>query len=92
VDTVYVSAISAFCGSAIGAFASLATTWLTHRHQDERRRRAEKNARLARIFEEFIDLSSTAFDLHTKPAVDRGVDIVRWFVETCRAELRRYQQ
>ena len=60
-DPVYVSAISALFGSAIGALASLATTWLTYRHQDESRRRAEESARLARIFEEFIDLSSKAF-------------------------------
>ena len=142
-DPVYISAISALFGSAIGALASLATTWLTYRHQDESRRRAEESARLARIFEEFIDLSSKAFldalvqasmedpskfvplyatmgkmrlfasertfeaaekvmsrvvetyytpklDLHSKPAVNR--DILREFVETCRAELRRYQQ
>ena len=31
-------------------------------------------------------------DLHTKPTVNRGVDILPEFVETCRAELRRYQQ
>ena len=142
-DPVYVSAISALFGSAIGALASLATTWLTYRHQDESRRRAEESARLARIFEEFIDLSSKAFldalvqasmedpskfvplyatmgkmrlfasertfeaaekvmsrvvetyytpklDLHSKPTVSR--DILLEFVETCRAELRRYQQ
>jgi hypothetical protein len=143
VDSAYVSAIAALCGSAIGALASLATTWLTHRHQDESRRRAEENARLARIFEEFIDSSSKAFldalvqtsmenpskviplyatmgklrlfasertfeaaekvmsrvvetyyapkvDLHTRPAIDRNLDVLREFVETCRAELRRY--
>jgi hypothetical protein len=61
VNPAYISAISALCGSAIGALASLATTWLSQRHQDENRRRAEENARLQRIFVEFIDLSSKAF-------------------------------
>jgi len=57
----YISAIAALCGSAIGALASLATTWLAQRHQDENQRRAETNARLEQIFVEFIDLSSKAF-------------------------------
>jgi hypothetical protein len=54
-------ALSALCGSAIGALASLTTTWLTHRHREESRRRAQENARRERIFVEFIDLASKAF-------------------------------
>jgi len=61
VDAAYLSAISALCGSAIGASASLATTWLTQHHQDESRRRAQEHARRERIFAEFIDLSSKVF-------------------------------
>ena len=57
----YISALSALFGSLIGAFASLATTWLTQRHQDESRRRAQQNVRRERVFVEFIDLSSKAF-------------------------------
>lgn len=56
-----VLALSALCGSAIGALASLTTTWLTHRHREESRRRAQENARRERIFVEFIDLASKAF-------------------------------
>lgn len=48
-------------GSAIGALASLATTWLTQHHQDEVRQRAQENVRRERVFVEFIDLSSKAF-------------------------------
>jgi hypothetical protein len=57
----YISALSALFGSLIGAFASLATTWLTQHHQDETRRRAQQNLRRERVFVEFIDLSSKAF-------------------------------
>jgi hypothetical protein len=57
----YISALSALFGSLIGAFASLATTWLTQHHQDETRRHAQQNVRRERVFVEFIDLSSKAF-------------------------------
>jgi hypothetical protein len=57
----YISALSALFGSLIGAFASLATTWLTQHHQDETRRRAQQHMRRERVFVEFIDLSSKAF-------------------------------
>jgi hypothetical protein len=61
VNPAYISAISALIGSAIGALASLLTTWLTQHHQDESRRRAQERARRERLFVEFIDLSSRAF-------------------------------
>jgi hypothetical protein len=60
-NTAYISAIAALCGSVIGALASFATTWLTQHHQDERRRRSQEIARRERMFVEFIDLSSRAF-------------------------------
>jgi hypothetical protein len=60
-NPAYISALSALFGSMIGACASLATTWLTQRHQDETRRRAQQNVRRERVFVEFIDLSSKAF-------------------------------
>jgi hypothetical protein len=61
VNPAYISAISALCGSAIGALASLASTWLHQRHQDETRQKAQEIARRERIFVEFIDLASKAF-------------------------------
>ena len=57
-NAAYISALSALLGSAIGALASLATTWLTQRHQDEARQHAQEVARRERLFVEFIDLSS----------------------------------
>ncbi len=60
-NPAYISAISALCGSGIGAFASLVTTRISQRHQDEVRRHTQEHARRERIFVEFIDLSSHAF-------------------------------
>ena len=66
-----ISALSALLGSAIGAFASLATTWLTQRHQDEARQHVQEVARRERLFVEFIDLSSKAFvDALQRTAID----------------------
>ncbi len=70
-NPAYISALSALLGSAIGAFASLATTWLTQRHQDEARQHAQEVARRERLFVEFIDLSSKAFvDALRRTAID----------------------
>ncbi len=60
-NPAYISALSALFGSAIGALASLASTWLTQHRQDERRQRAQDDIRRERLFVEFIDLSSKAF-------------------------------
>jgi hypothetical protein len=60
-NPAYISAIAALCGSAIGALAALGTTWLTQRHQDERRRQTQEIGRLERFFVDFIDLASEAF-------------------------------
>jgi hypothetical protein len=57
-DTVYVSALAALAGSAIGALASIGTSWLTQRYQNQSQRAAEKRARLEQIFGEFIDQAS----------------------------------
>jgi hypothetical protein len=60
-NPAYISALSVLCGSGIGAFASIATTRLSQRHQDEIRRRTQEHARRERLFVEFIDLSTQAF-------------------------------
>ncbi|MBV8457500.1 MAG: hypothetical protein JO122_12890 [Acetobacteraceae bacterium] len=48
------SALSALLGSAVGALASLATTWLTQHYQDRIQRRAQEMARRERLFGDFI--------------------------------------
>ena len=54
-EAAYLSAFSALAGSAIGATASLTTTWLTQRYQDRSQRLAQERARRERLFGEFID-------------------------------------
>jgi len=60
-NPAYISALSVLCGSGIGALASIATTRLSQRHQDEIRRRTQEHARRERLFVEFIDSASHAF-------------------------------
>jgi hypothetical protein len=60
-DTAYLSALSALSGSAIGALASLTTTWLNQRYQDRSQRLAQERARRERLFGEFIDQASQMF-------------------------------
>ena len=60
-NAAYLSALSALCGSAIGALASLATTWLTQHYQDRSQRIAQERARRERIFGEFIEQASQLY-------------------------------
>jgi hypothetical protein len=76
-NAAYISALSALAGSAIGALASLGTTWLTQTHQDQTRRRAQDNVRRERVFVEFIDLSSKVWvDALVQTAMDDPTKIV----------------
>ena len=56
-----VSALSALAGSAIGALASVATTWFTQHHQEHAQRHNQEASRRERLFGEFIDQASQTF-------------------------------
>jgi hypothetical protein len=60
-NPAYISALSALAGSAIGALASFATTWLTQSYQNRSQRAAQETARRERIFGEFIDQTSKLY-------------------------------
>jgi hypothetical protein len=60
-DAASLSALSALAGSAVGALASLGTTWLTQRYQDRSQRLAQERARRERLFGEFIEQASQVF-------------------------------
>ncbi|MGL4959831.1 MAG: hypothetical protein ACRC67_01270 [Inquilinus sp.] len=60
-DTAYISALSALAGSAIGAMASFATTWLTQRHQDHADRLSKEASRRERLFGEYIEQASKIY-------------------------------
>lgn len=57
----YASALAALAGSAIGALASFATTWMTQRFQDRAQRLAQTLARRERLYGDFIDEASRLF-------------------------------
>jgi hypothetical protein len=53
-NSAALSALSALAGSAIGALASLVTTWITQHHQDRIQRRSQEYSRRERLFGDFI--------------------------------------
>jgi hypothetical protein len=57
-NPAYISALAALAGSAIGAFASFATTWLTQHQQERVMRLAQEMNRRDQLYSEFIDESS----------------------------------
>jgi hypothetical protein len=61
VDGALISGVAALAGSAVGGLASVAATWMAHRHQDRRERAAMQTTRRERIFTEFMDQASRAF-------------------------------
>lgn len=54
----YISALSAPAGSAIGALASFATTWMTQSFQDRTQRVTQTVSRRERLYSDFSDEAS----------------------------------
>ena len=57
-EAAYISAFAALAGSAIGASASFATTWLTQHAQQHATRLEQEMSRRERLYGEFIDEAS----------------------------------
>jgi hypothetical protein len=60
-NNTYMSAIAALAGSAIGALASFATTWITQHKQERAQRSAQAMALRQRLYGEFIEEASKLF-------------------------------
>src|SRR5258706_8452463 len=60
-NNAYLSAIAALAGSAIGAVASFATTWLTQHAQERAQRFAQAMARREHLYGDFIEEASKLF-------------------------------
>ena len=60
-DAGYISALAALAGSAIGAFSSLVTTWLTQHSQTRTTLRVQDRARREALYGEFIREASKLF-------------------------------
>ena len=60
-DVALIPAIAALAGSAIGALASLASTWLTQHEQVRAQRVAQAIARREHLFGEFIEEAASVY-------------------------------
>jgi hypothetical protein len=54
-STVYLPAIAALAGSAIGGLTSFASAWLTQYRQDRANRLSGEKARRQKLYKQFID-------------------------------------
>jgi hypothetical protein len=66
----YISALAALAGSAIGALASFATTWLVQHSQTRASQRAQDRARCEALYGEFIREASRLFGDAFEHALD----------------------
>ena len=53
-DTAYLTAFAALAGSTIGGLTSLASAWLTQRHQDRAKRLLQEKSRRQSLYKQFI--------------------------------------
>jgi hypothetical protein len=53
-DAAYLPAVAALAGSAIGGLTSLASAWLTQRHQDRAKRLLQDKGRRQSLYKQFI--------------------------------------
>jgi hypothetical protein len=60
-NSAYLSAFAALSGSAIGALASFATTWVTQHYQDRMQRLSQESSRREKLYGDFIDQASNLF-------------------------------
>ena len=60
-NNAYMSVIAALAGSAIGAMASFATTWLTQHAQERAQRFAQAMTRREHLYGDFIEEASRLF-------------------------------
>ena len=60
-DPATISAASALAGSAIGALASVTTSWLTQYSQSRAQRLSQEGTRRERLFSEFVDQASQTY-------------------------------
>ena len=86
-DNAYVSAVAALAGSAIGAIASFATTWLTQNGQVRAQRVAQAIARREHLYGEFIDEASKLFTDALSHEFDDPSKFVRLYALTGKLRL-----
>jgi hypothetical protein len=60
-DTAYLTAVAALAGSTIGGLTSLASAWLTQRHQDRAKRLLQEKSRRQSLYKQFINEASRLY-------------------------------
>jgi glycogen debranching enzyme len=60
-DTAYLTAVAALSGSAIGGMTSLASAWLTQRHQDRAKRVLQEKSKRQSLYKQFINEASKLY-------------------------------
>src|ERR1700738_4492838 len=86
-NNAYMSAIAALAGSAIGALASFATTWLTQHSQERAQRSAQAMALRQRLYGEFIEEASKLFTDALTHELDDPSKFVRLYAMVGRLRL-----
>jgi hypothetical protein len=61
VNPIYLSALAALLGSAIGGLTSLASAWLTQHSQDRARQLTQDKVRRQKLYKQFIDEASKLY-------------------------------
>ena len=78
-NNAYMSAIAALAGSAVGALASFATTWLTLHSHERAERFAQAMIRRERLYGEFIEEASKLFTDALTHQLDEPSKFVRLY-------------
>lgn len=86
-DNTIMSATAALAGSAIGATASFATTWLTQHAQERAQRLAQALIRRERLYGEFIDEASKLMTDALTHELDDPSKLVRLYALTGKLRL-----
>ena len=60
-NPVYLSALAALAGSAIGGLTSLTSAWVTQHSQDRARRVSQDTVRRQKLYKQFIDEASKLY-------------------------------
>src|SRR3954468_22236089 len=77
-NPVYLTALAALAGSAVGGLTSLRSAWLTQHRQDRARRLSQDRARRQKLYKQFIDEASKLYAdalVHNETAVSALVSV-----------------
>ncbi|GLS43788.1 hypothetical protein [Methylobacterium brachythecii] len=86
-DAAYISALAALSGSAIGALASFATTWLTQHAQARATLLVQDRARREALYGEFIREASTLFGDAFRHEFDDPAKLVNLYARVSKIRL-----